>query len=50
MEWDFGDGTTSDEQNPIDQYNEAGKYVVMLWVESPAGKSRRSKVWDVVVK
>ena len=48
--WDFGDGSTSEEQNPIHQYNEAGKYVVVLWVEGPAGKSRRSKVWDVAVK
>jgi hypothetical protein len=49
-QWDFGDGTTSSEQNPIHQYKEPGKYVVVLWVEGPAGKSRRSKVWDVVVK
>lgn len=47
--WDFGDGTTSSEQNPIHVYKEAGKYVVVLWVEGPAGKSRRSKVWDVAV-
>jgi len=49
-QWDFGDGTTSHDQNPIHQYKDAGKYVVVLWVEGPAGKSRRSKVWDVVVK
>ena len=48
--WDFGDGTTSAEQNPMHKYQEAGKYVVVLWVEGPAGKSRRSKVWDVAVK
>ena len=48
--WDFGDGTASEEQNPIHQYKDAGKYVVVLWVEGPAGKSRRSKVWDVAVK
>jgi len=48
--WDFGDGTTSEDRNPIHQYKEAGKYVVVLWVEGPAGKSRRSKVWDVAVK
>ena len=48
--WDFGDGETSDEQNPVHQYKDAGKYVVVLWVEGPAGKSRRSKVWDVAVK
>lgn len=48
--WDFGDGTTSTDQNPIHQYKKAGRYVVVLNVEGPAGKSRRSKVWDVAVK
>jgi len=48
--WDFGDGSTSEEQNPVHQYKDAGKYVVVLWVEGPAGKSRHSKVWDVAVK
>ncbi len=49
-QWDFGDGTTSKEQHPIHQYREAGKYVVVLWVQGPNGKSRRAKVWDVAVK
>ena len=49
-EWDFGDGTTSNEQHPIHQFQDAGKYVVVLYIEGPDGKSRRSKVWDVVVK
>ncbi|MFV5688035.1 PKD domain-containing protein [Flavobacterium sp. ZT3R25] len=48
--WDFGDGTTSSEQNPIHQYKEAGKYIVVLNIEGPKGKSRLSKVWDVAVK
>jgi hypothetical protein len=48
--WDFGDGSTSEEQNPLHQFKDAGKYVVVLWVEGPAGKSYRSKVWDVAVK
>ena len=48
--WDFGDGGTSVEQNPLHRYQQAGKYVVTLWVEGPAGKSRRAKVWDVAVK
>ncbi|MGA2748676.1 MAG: PKD domain-containing protein [Verrucomicrobiota bacterium] len=49
-QWDFGDGQTSSEQNPLHAYKEAGHYVVVLWVEGPAGKSRRAKVWDVAVK
>jgi hypothetical protein len=48
--WDFGDGETSAEQNPVHTYKEAGYYVVVLWVEGPEGKSRRAKVWDVAVK
>ncbi|MCA9731794.1 PKD domain-containing protein [candidate division KSB1 bacterium] len=48
--WDFGDGTTSQEQHPVHQFKDAGKFVVVLWVESLKGKSRHSKVWDVVVK
>jgi hypothetical protein len=49
--WDFGDGTTSSEQHPQHAYAKAGnQYVVTLTVEGPAGKSRFSRVWDVVVK
>ncbi len=48
--WDFGDGTTSVKQNPIHQYAAAGKYIVVLDIEGPKGKSRLSKVWDVAVK
>jgi PKD repeat protein len=49
--WDFGDGTTSTERHPVHQYQKAGeKYVVILDVEGPAGKSRHSKVWDVQVR
>lgn len=48
--WDFGDGETSGEQHPQHRYKEPGKYVVVLWVEGPHGKSRLSKVWDVALK
>jgi len=48
--WDFGDGGTSTEQNPIHQYKQPGNLVVVLEVEGPDGKSRRSKVWDVQLK
>jgi len=30
--WDFGDGSTSDQQNPLHTYNEAGTYTVTLVV------------------
>jgi len=52
--WDFGDGTTSTEQNPIHQYKgAAGKeeiYTVILYVTGPTGTSRMAKVWDVHVR
>jgi hypothetical protein len=48
--WDFGDGGTSTEQHPTHQYTKPGSYVVVLDVEGPDGKARRSKVWDVQVK
>lgn len=48
--WDFGDGSSSAEQNPQHVYAKPGNYVVILDVEGPAGKSRRSKVWDVQLK
>jgi hypothetical protein len=45
--WDFGDGQSSAEPNPIHRYARPGKYVVILDVEGPAGHARLSKVWDV---
>ena len=48
--WDFGDGTDSSDQFPIHQYKKAGEYVVVLYVEGPAGKSRLSKIWDVTLR
>jgi uncharacterized membrane protein len=48
--WDFGDGTTSTEQNPIHQYKRPGNLVVVLEVDGPAGHAHRSKVWDVQLK
>ena len=48
--WDFGDGSDSGDQFPIHQYKNPGEYVVVLYVEGPAGKSRMSKIWDVTVR
>jgi PKD repeat protein len=47
--WDFGDGTTSNERHPIHRYENAGEFVVVLSVEGPEGKAKRSKVWDVTL-
>jgi hypothetical protein len=48
--WEFGDGKTSSERYPIHQYEKAGEYVVTLYIDGPKGKSRRAKVWDVVLR
>jgi PKD domain len=48
--WTFGDGTSSEEQNPMHAYPRAGAFSVILDVEGPAGKSRRNKVWEVAVR
>jgi len=48
--WDFGDGESSTEPNPIHAYGQPGYYIVVLDVTGPAGQARRAKVWDVAVK
>jgi hypothetical protein len=48
--WDFGDGTTSNQQNPVHQYSIGDHWTVVLTVENKEDKSIRSKVWDVVTK
>lgn len=52
--WDFGDGSSSTEQNPIHQYKDTpgkeGTYTVILEVTGPKGTSRLAKVWDVHVR
>lgn len=39
--WDFGDGITSQEQNPVHTYSKAGSYRVGLTVTGPEGSSQR---------
>lgn len=48
--WDFGDQTSSNEQNPVHRYKARGKYIVTLYVKGPEGEDRRAKVWDVVLR
>ncbi|MDX1545568.1 MAG: PKD domain-containing protein [Rhodothermales bacterium] len=40
--WDFGDGTTSTQQNPTHTYGEPGTYTVTLSVSNAAGTDTRS--------
>lgn len=37
-EWDFGDGNTSKQSNPVHTYTEPGSYVIALKVSNKAGK------------
>jgi PKD repeat protein len=36
--WNFGDGNTSTDENPVHQYESNGIYEVWLWVENECGK------------
>ena len=52
-EWDFGDGGTSNDQDPVHQYNTAGDYLVTLTVYNECGcsgtKTVKVKVLDAEV-
>jgi len=48
-EWDFGDGSTSTEQNPSHTYNALGKYTVSLKVTGPDASDTETKADYIVV-
>ncbi len=37
--WDFGDGTTSNKQNPVHTYTSPGEYTIWFYVENGCGSS-----------
>ena len=47
--WDFGDGETSTEKNPLHTYSDAGSYRVMLEASNGAGSDTLTKFDYVVV-
>ncbi len=48
--WDFGDGTSSNEQNPMHRYEKPGEMIVVLTIEGPDGTSEFCRVRDIVLK
>lgn len=48
--WDFGDGTTSTEQNPTHEYTEVGTYTVQLTVENENGSDTEIKENYIIVE
>ena len=46
--WSFGDGATSNEQNPMHTYSSAGNYTVNLTVSN--GKGTTSKTLNIIVE
>lgn len=47
-EWDFGDGSTSTEQNPTHQYLQPGKYTVKLRVVAPGAREASVTKEDLI--
>jgi hypothetical protein len=47
--WDFGDGSTSSEQNPSHTYTNPGTYTVSLTVDGPGGSDEKTKVDFITV-
>ncbi|MDQ3192465.1 MAG: PKD domain-containing protein [Bacteroidota bacterium] len=45
--WDFGDGNTSEEENPEHTYSDAGTFTVTLTVENSCGESIKTKVLNL---
>lgn len=46
--WDFGDGTSSHEQNPLHTFWDAGRFKVQLTVENYGGKSTGSRTMNFI--
>ena len=47
--WDFGDGSTSNEQNPVHRYSTVGAHAVTLSITGPDGSDAETETAFVVV-
>ena len=47
-EWDFGDGNTSTEQNPMHVYSEAGNYEVSLTTNNRNGCETTVERYNII--
>ncbi len=45
--WDFGDGNTSTEENPLHKYAKAGNYMVKLTVEGVGSRTYPLMIYDI---
>ncbi|MGM9865088.1 MAG: PKD domain-containing protein [Muribaculaceae bacterium] len=46
--WDFGDGTTSNEPNPVHKFQEAGNYKVTLTIDGVGSRTYPIMIYDIV--
>ncbi|HMG15843.1 MAG TPA: PKD domain-containing protein, partial [Saprospiraceae bacterium] len=46
--WNFGDGTSSIELNPVHSYSSSGSYIVSLTVSNDCGLSTKSQIVEIV--
>lgn len=46
--WDFGDGTTSNEPNPVHKFPKAGNYKVTLTVDGVGSRTYPIMIYDIV--
>ena len=47
--WNFGDGNTSTEKNPVQVYNKIGRYTVSLTVDNPGSSSTETRTGCIEV-